>query len=508
MVSDDGPTVLLRPPPQTQTRDLWDGLVRLARRRVDYDTTRTLARRSGPWLVPTVLTGLLSAVGLTRPGLWTDELATWGMARTPWHEFWPVLRYVDAVLAPYYVLMHAWVSVFGDSDLALRIPSLLAMAAAAALTGALGARLAGPGAGLLAGIVFGLLPSTSRFGAEARPYALVVFAAVAATYLLLRAWERPTAVRWAGYAGAVAVLSLLHVVAVLLLVAHAWMVAVWHRSVWRRFLTAAIGSAVSAPLLVYGLGQRHQVAYIPRVSFYILGSYPKVVIGSTAIALLIITLAMFSLPLRFPSAIFTIWAVVPAVALVVVSLGLPMFLPRYLLYTTPGWALLAGVALARLRPAWSIVALLVIAAFGLPGQLAMREPGGHDQATRQMAGIVASQARAGDVVMYADDEPIGSWTGRDAIEHYVPTSSRPRDALETHPPRTAGLLLATEGTDVAASLTGTRRVWLVRIGQLPDPLAGIGAAKETVLRDQFQVTQLWYPTGLTVALLQRRPAPS
>jgi mannosyltransferase len=90
----------------------------------------------------------------------------------------------------------------------------------------------------------------------------------------------------------------------------------------------------------------------------------------------------------------------------------------------------------------------------------------------------------------------------------VPTSSRPRDALETHPPRTAGLLLATEGTDVAASLTGTRRVWLVRIGQLPDPLAGIGAAKETVLRDQFQVTQLWYPTGLTVALLQRRPAPS
>jgi mannosyltransferase len=137
------------------------------------------------------------------------------MARTPWHEFWPVLRYVDAVLAPYYVLMHAWVSVFGDSDLALRIPSLLAMAAAAGLTGALGARLAGPGAGLLAGIVFGLLPSTSRFGAEARPYALVVFAAVAATYLLLRAWERPTAVRWAGYAGAVAMLSLLHVVAVL-----------------------------------------------------------------------------------------------------------------------------------------------------------------------------------------------------------------------------------------------------------------------------------------------------
>lgn len=122
---------------------VWDELLRLARP-VEATTTRSLARRWVHWLVPLVLTGLIGAVALRRPGLWTDELATWGMATTPWQEFWPVLRYVDGVLAPYYVLMHAWVSVFGDSDIALRAPSLLAMAASAGVIGVIGAPLLVP----------------------------------------------------------------------------------------------------------------------------------------------------------------------------------------------------------------------------------------------------------------------------------------------------------------------------------------------------------------------------
>ena len=101
----DVTTTLLRPAPTGPTGDLWDDVLRLARR-VEYDTTKTFVRRTVHWLVPMLLTGLVAAAGLAQPGLWTDELATWGMAGTTWHEFWPVLRYVDAVLAPYYAFMH------------------------------------------------------------------------------------------------------------------------------------------------------------------------------------------------------------------------------------------------------------------------------------------------------------------------------------------------------------------------------------------------------------------
>lgn len=502
----DGTTAFLRPA-HTATSDVWDDLLRRARR-VEHETTRTLVRRCAHWLIPAVLTALIGGIGLTRPGLWTDELATWGMARTPWHEFWPVLRYVDAVLAPYYVLMHLWVDVFGDSDGAMRATSLLAMVTAAGLTAALGARMSGRVAGGLAGVVFALLPSTSRFAAEARPYALCVLVAVVATWLLLRAWESRGVAWWIGYGFAIALLGLLHIVAVLLVFAHAWLVIAWHRKAWWPLLIAAAsGTAVTAPVLIYGMRQRHQVAYIPRVTFYAFLPFSEVIFGGVAIALLIIVLAMFSLPLRFPSAVFTAWATVPPVALVVVSLVLPMFLPRYLLYTTPGWALLAGVTLARLRLPWTVAGLVSIALLALPAHMQMRTPGGHEhQATRQVAAVIAANERPADGIVYADDEPVGSWTARDAIAHYLPPGARPRDVLATHPPRTDGLLLATECPDAAPCLQGSSRLWVVRVGQLADPLAGIGPAKETLLRQQFRVTQVWYPTGMTVAILQREPA--
>lgn len=503
----DTTTVLLRPVPAA-TADVWDGVLRSARR-VEHDTTHTPIRRYAHWVIPAALTAVLGAFGLSRPGLWTDELATWGMAGTPWQEFWPVLRYVDAVLAPYYAVMHLWVDVFGDSDAVLRAPSVIAMVASAAITAALGARLSGRAAGLLAGTVFALLPSTSRFAAEARPYALCVLAGVAATWLLLRAWEKPAAwARWAGYAGAVAVLGLLHVVALLLVAAHAWVVVAWNRAVWWRFVVAAgVGSAATVPVLLFGLRQRNQVSHIRDVTFHTFLPYSDVIFGGLAVALVVVALASFSLPLRFPSAVFTAWAVVPVAALVVVSLALPMFLSRYLLYTTPGWALLAGVALARLRLPLALAGLLVIALLSAPAQLRMRTPGGHEQqATRHVAAIVGTHRQPGDGIVYADDEPVGSWTARDTVAHYLPAPQRPRDVLAVTPPRTAGLLLATECPDVAACLRDSSRLWVVRTGQLADPLAAIGPAKERVLRDQFRVTHVWYPSGMTVALLQRHKA--
>lgn len=501
----DATTVLLRPVP-APTTDLWDDLLRMARR-VEHDTTQTLVRKWAYWVVPAALTALVTAVGLARPGLWTDELATWGMATTSWAEFWPVIRYVDAVIAPYYAFMHVWVSVFGDSDVALRMPSLLAMVFAAALIGVIGNRLAGRAAGLLAGAVFAVLPSTSRFAAEARPYALTVLAACFATWLLLRAWERPSIGRWAAYGAALAALGWLSMVAMLLIAAHAWVILAWQRTLWWRFFAAAAAATVALlPLLYFGAQQRNQVAYIPRVTFDSFVRYNDVLFGSVLVGVLVVAVGMFSLPLRFPSALFLAWAVVPAGTLIAVSQAMPMFLPRYLLFTTPGWALLAGTALARLRPTWSVVAVLLVAVVAIPIHLEMRKPGGHEQATRQAAAVITANTQRGDALVYADDEAIGAWTTRDAMNHYLPADARPRDVLAIQPPRTDGLLTAKECPDTAACLKGVPRLWIVRTGHLADPLGGIGATKQTAIAKGYQLRQLWYPTGLTVALLEPAPA--
>ncbi|NUT31986.1 MAG: hypothetical protein HOV79_02820, partial [Hamadaea sp.] len=265
---------------------------------------------------------------------------------------------------------------------------------------------------------------------------------------------------------------------------------------------AAAGAAVSTPLLVYGLRQSNQVSYIQPITFATFTEYATVLFGGVPLALLVILVGLFGLPLRWPSAVFTTWAAGPALALAVVSLAMPMFLPRYLLFTTPGWALLAGVALSRVRPLWAGAVVLIIAMLGLPMQAQVRSTGGHEQATGDAAAIVAANTRPGDAVVYADDEPVGAWTLRDAIAHYVPPDRRPSDILATNPPRHDGLLLATECAEVARCLTPAKRIWVIRVGTLPDPLTGIGAKKDEALRKRFRTKQVWYPEGLTVALLE------
>ncbi|MBO4209871.1 glycosyltransferase family 39 protein, partial [Micromonospora echinofusca] len=253
------------------------------------DAPRT---RVTPWLVPGLLMAALGLTGIGRPALWTDELATWGVARSSWSEMFALLRWVDAIIGPYYTLIRGWAELAGTSDTALRLPSVLAMTGAAALVGALGAQLAGPRTGLTAGLLFALLPAASRFAQEARVYAFVVFCAVLATYLLVQAVTRPRPWRWPAYLLAVAALGVLHPIALLLLAAHGWVVLAQHRDRAVGWLLAAtVGALPALPLLRLGNQQKSQVAWIPPADAQTLLTLPREIVGVAWIGLLLGVLA-------------------------------------------------------------------------------------------------------------------------------------------------------------------------------------------------------------------------
>ncbi|WP_231921156.1 glycosyltransferase family 39 protein [Micromonospora auratinigra] len=172
------------------------------------------------WLPPALLTLVATLAGIGHAQLWRDELATWSAATRPVGDLVRLAGTIDAATGPYYLFVHGWTAVFGTSPTALRLPSALAVTAAAALTARLGERLAGPRAGLLAGLLLAVVPSTSRYGQEARPYALATLLAVLATLLLVEALRRPSWPRWTGYALTVAALGLTHLIALTLLAAH------------------------------------------------------------------------------------------------------------------------------------------------------------------------------------------------------------------------------------------------------------------------------------------------
>ena len=76
---------------------------------------------------------MISGAGAGRPSLWFDEGATISAsASRTLPELWQLLGHIDAVHGFYYLLMHGWFTVFPPTEFWSRVPSCLAIGAAAA----------------------------------------------------------------------------------------------------------------------------------------------------------------------------------------------------------------------------------------------------------------------------------------------------------------------------------------------------------------------------------------
>jgi mannosyltransferase len=194
--------------PAAQTRGAWP---LPAWRRLDW----TLA-------VPPAVTLAMMLWGLAAPSYWRDESATLSATDRSIPQLLRMLDRVDAVHGFYYLLLWPVVHFVGTREFETRLPSAIAMAAAAHGIAAIGRRLRSRRAGLYAGLVFAVMPLVTLRGHDARPYALETAIAVLATYLLLRAAERPTTARFAAYALSLVLLGYMHLFGLLIIPAHAF----------------------------------------------------------------------------------------------------------------------------------------------------------------------------------------------------------------------------------------------------------------------------------------------
>jgi mannosyltransferase len=303
----------------------------------------------------------------------------------------------------------------------------------------------------------------------------------------------------------VGALGVLHPIALLLLAAHGWVVFAQYRRRTIAWLTSAfVGALPALPLLWLGSRQKSQVAWIPKPTEQTLLQFPQELIGFAAIGVLLIALSLLSMPLRRPTAIYTAWAVLPLLGLFTASQVTPLFLPRYLLFTVPAWALLAAVALGRGHVTWAVLGVIAVGALAVPGQLAVRASDGHGEATRALARTIADHERPGDGIVYGLTDAGGNWVGRDTVAHYVSADRRPKDVLMTQPQRTGGQLAATECTDVVKCLGNTPRLWVVRLGHHNYPLSALDGQKDQVLHQRYELSQTWHFSGLTLALVTRK----
>ena len=490
-----------------------------------------LAGRVPPWCWPALLTLALGFYQVGRPELWRDELSSWSFGTRPLSSLIATARHTGATQLAYYLLLHVWITAFGDSVDAMRALSVLAMAGAAACVTAVGRRLAGTRAGLCSGLVFALVPSVSRFAQEVRFYSLEVLAAMLATLLLMRALDRPSARRWAAYAACLAVLGYIDLVALSVVAGHAAGAALrWHQDRDHRQLwfAAAAAAALAAclPLVVLGSAQAaNQVKWIPQpgldlAAFSIFG---RNLFYSTSVATALIVLAVLAWAVAWQRAAFmTAIAVLPVAAVWLASQGpYSYFFPRYLLLTVGAWAVLAGIALSRLDLKIAVASLAVIAILGAGDQQVIRAPGAHDWSTypvgrggsyqgyAQAAQVVARQQRPGDGIVYQSQAGEDKWLMIGyGLEYYLARDLRPGTPL----PRQ--LFIAETGAqahglyplpcqDPAACLGTEPRIWIVASGSPRSPFSAVTRAQAALLRPRYRLSEVRHAPSLTVFLLVR-----
>ncbi|MFE4455060.1 glycosyltransferase family 39 protein [Streptomyces sp. NPDC056796] len=450
---------------------------------------RTLTAAAGP----AALTLLLGLWGTEREdSMWRDEAATWQVAHRTVPEIWQMLDQVDVVHGLYYLFMHGVFGVFGDSLLALRLPSVLAMAGAAALVTLLGTELADRCTGVAAGLAFSLIPAIQQYAQEGRPYALVAACVALACLLLVRAVRRPGAGRWAAYAAAVLAGALLNWFSLLVLFAHAAAVALTRPSgrtalSWAAASLAAVLGAL--PLIAASRAQSGQVSWIHPVG------------GSTLLGLLLTLFggalcAWFARPRGAaplgdrPSlvALALPLLALPPLLLLAASLVQPVYLARYVLFSHLGLALLIGAALRvltyRLRaaPRRLVAGVAVLAFLGLlPVQLSLRHATSRVDDVLSTAERVAAVREPGDGVLYVPS------ARRDTALVSPGGFAGSRDLALARSPLESGTLNGVEGSpgEIADAIRTAQRVVVVSDRSAPAVSTRRDRAKQRVLREEF-----------------------
>jgi mannosyltransferase len=151
------------------------------------------ARAGAPWLTIGTAFVLFLAVLVrfaTVSPLWLDEAQTVAIARLPLGDLAEGLRH-DGAPPLFYAMLHVWMGVFGEGDLAVRfLPGLFGVAALP-LAWVAGRRLGGPAVAWSALILLAASPFAVRYATEARMYSLVVVLVLVGYLAVTELIQRP-----------------------------------------------------------------------------------------------------------------------------------------------------------------------------------------------------------------------------------------------------------------------------------------------------------------------------
>jgi uncharacterized membrane protein len=196
-------------------------------KRGEPDTTRNVAL----WGLVAVTAAGLALRLLVPRGIWLDEAISVHQAHLSIHDLFENLQYGDRHPPLHHLVLWLTVKAFGDGEMAVRIPSIVAGTLAIPALYLLGRELYDRRTGLVAAAFGAASPLLIWYSQEARMYAFVELFGLLALWTQLRAIRNPSMGNWAAYILATAALLWSHYFGLLLIIVQQliWVGVLIHR---------------------------------------------------------------------------------------------------------------------------------------------------------------------------------------------------------------------------------------------------------------------------------------
>jgi len=425
--------------------------------------------RALPYLGP----GLALALGLVALGhrsLDTDEAATVVAARGSFSDVLERALSDDPARTGYMALLRPVVA-WNDSELWVRLPSVVAAVVAAIAVYRLGRRIAGRHAGAAASLVLASSLGVVLLSRLVDPLALALAAMMLSSALFARAVERGNVAWWAVYAVSAALLPLTHPIAASALAAQIVAIVVARREVDLRlavpavalatleslfFLTAAVVDRAYAadgtgPLALHeiGLGVGRALGWSPVVAALALWGIIVLVRRSRASG------TRLWQPLLVGGL-----AVMPLVAVLVGGIALPVYPRTALSVAAGGTALAAGIGLVSIADRGLRIASAAAVAVVAIAAVATAAAEGPREDWRAAARLARAQMGPRDTVVVLPERSVA------AFAYYAPELRASRVG------RGAGVTVVVAGDPARAVATARPLVSPPRYALLSERQAG------------------------------------